>query len=459
MALTTADIAHILLALALLLISAHAGGSVFARFRQPRVIGEILGGLLLGPTLFQAVLPHQQAWLFPKTGATPVVLGALYQLGLLLLMFVSGAEVRSSFRRSEIGTIFSVAVTGMVFPFLAGLVLLKLISSDRFIGPAGNSTSFLLIFAIAIAVTSIPVISRIMHDLGILDTAFARIVLGVAVIEDIVLYVVLAIALSLAKQTPGALFGLPELLGIKHGAGWSTAYHSVVTIAFLGFFLLFGRSLYGRLWRFRFNLLRKSSPVAHQLVFMLAASLACMFLGIVPLFGAFVAGIVVGSSGTEPPSAQEAIKGFSFAFFVPVYFAVVGLNLDLLKGFSPGFFLFFFLFACAAKASSVYAGAKLSGRSSRASRNLAVAMNARGGPGIVLASVAYEARIITQPFYAVLVLLAVITSLVAGSWLERVPKSHLLEVPDTAPLPDDPSLVSPNGKRMAAGRRKRPSLR
>jgi Kef-type K+ transport system membrane component KefB len=291
----------------------------------------------------------------------------------------------------------------------------------------------LLVFAIAMAVTSIPVISRIMFDLGILGTPFARIVLGVAVAEDIVLYVVLAVALGIAAQAQGALFGVPATLGLQAGSGADVLYHSVATVAILASFLLLGPPAYRATSSFRFNLVRKRSPIAYQLVFMMAACLTCVFLGIQPFFGAFVAGIVVGAArkradaGTD--GATAAIRNFSFAFFIPVYFAMVGLQLDLRHGFDPMFFAIYLLFACLVKAVSVYAGARIGGETPETSVNLAVAMNARGGPGIVLASVAFGAGIISQSFYAVLVLLAVITSFVAGSWLERVPRDKLLMRP------------------------------
>jgi Kef-type K+ transport system membrane component KefB len=121
-----------------------------------------------------------------------------------------------------------------------------------------------------------------------------------------------------------------------------------------------------------------------------------------------------------------AIKSFSLAFFIPLYFALIGFGLDLIHGFSPVFFLVFLVAACGIKALSVYAGARVAGETNGSSWNLAVAMNARGGPGIVVASTAFTAGIIAQPFYAVLVLLAIVTSLLAGAWLERVPREKLL---------------------------------
>jgi Kef-type K+ transport system membrane component KefB len=276
------------------------------------------------------------------------------------------------------------------------------------------------------AVTSIPVISKIMHDLGILDTPFARVVLGVAVAEDIVLYVILAVSLGLAQGSAGSLFGLPSLLPIRPGSAADMGYHVLATLAVLGAALAFGPRVYRAAAGWRLNLLRQASPVAYELAIMLGATLLCLFLGVEGFFGAFVAGLAVGRATEVTPAAVRAIEGFSFAFFIPIYFAVVGLQLDLVRGFNVAFFLLFLLLACAVKAGSVYFGARMAGQSRASSLNLAVALNARGGPGIIVASVAYGAGIISQSFYAVLVMLAIVTSLFAGSWLAHVPRERLL---------------------------------
>jgi Kef-type K+ transport system membrane component KefB len=119
-------------------------------------------------------------------------------------------------------------------------------------------------------------------------------------------------------------------------------------------------------------------------------------------------------------SDRNALARISFGFFIPVYFALIGVQLDLIHHFNPVFFLGFLVYACIAKAASVYLGARLSREDKFTSWSLAVAMNARGGPGIVLASIAYATGIINQAFFVSLVMLSVITSLLAGSWLERI---------------------------------------
>jgi Kef-type K+ transport system membrane component KefB len=420
MTLDTPELAHVLLALGLLLAAAHGFGHAMTRLHQPRVIGEIIGGLLLGPTLLGALAPGVESALFPSSGSVPAVLDAIYQLGLLFLMFAAGSEMRTFFDRRERKALTSISVVGMLLPFAAGLAAVYALNLQSLHGSAATDPAFILVFGIAVAITSIPVISRIMLDLGILDTSFARIVLGVAVVEDIVLYVLFAIALGLVAHGPGDMWGLPATLGIAPSGAASVVYHVVAELGFLGAMMAAGPWLYRKLLH-RYNPVRRGNDIGFQLVFVLTVSMIAMWLGVVPLLGAFVAGLVVSTStGIRAAQARESIKAFSFAFFIPVYFATVGLRLDLLGEFSPGFFVPFFLFACAVKSLSVYAGARLGGEDASTSRNLAVALNARGGPGIVLASVALDARIISASFYSSLVMLAVLTSLIAGSWLGKI---------------------------------------
>ena len=414
------DLARLLLALAVLLLAAHGVGSLFARFRQPAAIGEIVGGILLGPSALGAVFPAVHRWLFPASGSSAAALGAIYQLGLLLLMFAAGAEMRRLLQRDAVRPVGLIAAFGLVLPFAAGLGLVAVLGTSSFIGTANSKTALVLVFGMAVAVTSIPVISRIMHDVGLLGTRFSRIVLSVAVIEDIVLYVILAVAIGIVQTTGSEAFGVPTLLNI-HGVGETSVYHTLVAVLFLSLALSVGGRAYKALIRMRINSLARRSPIAFQLMWMLALSACALALGLVPLYGAFVAGITVAvATDGELVRERNAIAGISFGFFIPIYFAIIGIQLDLIHHFDVVFFLGFLVFACIAKAASVYLGARLSRENKFMSASLAIAMNARGGPGIVLASTAYATGIINQTFFVSLVMLSVVTSLLAGSWLERV---------------------------------------
>ena len=418
MSLSNPDITRLLLALILLLLFAHGGGQLFVRLRQPRVAGEIVGGLLLGPTFLAAALPHVQAAVFHQGRATAPVLGALYQLGLFLLMFCSGAALRSGVRPGERRTAVVIAALGNLVPFVAGILFLVVLKPANLVGSAHNQTAFLLVFGCAIAVTSVPVISKIMADLGILGTPFARIVLAVAVFEDIVLFIVVSVALGMVQPAGAQAFSLPGLLGIRPDTPASTLYYVLASAAFFSLPLLLGRGFLQRVASAKGNVLAWSSPVAFQLLFVLAVTALALFLGVAAYFGAFVAGILAGRLEGVHVRAHEAIKSFSFAVFIPVYFAIVGLQLDLLRHFDALFFIGFLAYACVVKATSAYAGARLAGQRPSPARNLAVALNARGGPAIVLASVTYAAHIIDENFYVSLIMLALVTSMIAGAWLD-----------------------------------------
>jgi Kef-type K+ transport system membrane component KefB len=408
----------LLSAIGVLLLAAHAIGKLFERLRLPRVIGEIVGGLLLGPTLLSHFAPAAASFIVSRTEWNATVLPILSQAGLILLMFSSGTQLRSFVERGERKVVGVLAVIGIIIPFLAGLLAEQFIDTARLVGPANQSTAFLLVFATAIAIASIPVISRIMSDLGIMNTPFARIVISTAVIDDLVLYVVLAVALGLVKSPTEIQFGLPAIIGLDPASPWALAYHVLATI-FLILSILVGGPLL-----LRFATTRRARPFnwdngAITQIFMLAVvAAASKFLALNPMFGALAAGMVVGRVTAQtdrklPVSLQVIGKHV----LVPIYFALVGFKLDLIHHFDWHFFAGFLAFACAVKAVSIYAGARIAGKSHGISLNLAAALNARGGPGIVLASVAFDAKIINENFFAVLVLTAIATSLLAGWWL------------------------------------------
>lgn len=273
-------------------------------------------------------------------------------------------------------------------------------------GEAGQRLSLVLVLGIAVAVTSIPVISKILHDLQLLHTRFARLVLGVAVLQDIALWAVLAVATALA--TSAALNG-------NHIAG-----HVAVTLAYL----LLGLTVMPRLLRWlnrsRWNLLAAASPVAYLIAVLFAYTALARALDVELVFAAFLAGYATTSDRERFAESMQSLSRVSFAFFIPVYFALVGYRLDLSRTFSWEMLALFALGSSVLVLLAVGLGARLAGFRGLDVVNLAVATNARGGPGIVLASVAFEAGIINAAFYTTLVLTAVLTSQAAGAWLELV---------------------------------------
>ncbi|HZR33409.1 MAG TPA: cation:proton antiporter [Terriglobales bacterium] len=407
-----AQVGSFLVVLFVLLALAHLMGYLFERLRQPRVVGEIVAGILVGPSLLGHLAPRVSATIFSELGPATAasghnaqLLGMVYWLGLLLLMFVSGAEVRNLFCREDQRQIGWLASVGTGLPFLLVMLASPWLPLQALMGRANQHLALLLVISIAVAVTSIPVISRIFFDLKILHTRFARLVLGVAVIEDTVLWAALAIATALATS---AVLPRPEIVK-----------HIVYTVIYFGIGLSVAPVLFRRVSGVWWNLLAASSPLGYVVLVLFTYCVVASRLQVSLVFAAFLAGLAIPSDSTFS-EALDSIKRFSFAVFVPVYFAIVGFKLDLSKSFSLSVLAVLLLAGCAVKLLCVGAGARLAGFRGLDIVNLAVATNARGGPGIVLASVAFDTGIVNAVGYTSLVLLAVLTSQAAGTWLEYV---------------------------------------
>lgn len=401
---TNSDLSSIVLVLLLLAGLAQLLGYLFVKLRQPKVIGEILAGIVLGPALLGRLpaVSHQL-----KVADHGSVLTFVYWLGLLLLMFLSGAETRQLFSRDERREVGWLTIVGTGIPFVLGLVFGPWLIRPSLAGPHGNRISLIIILAVGVAVTSVPVVSKIFADLKILHTRFARLVLGVAVLEDIVLWLALAIATALAGQT---------VLNPRQ-----MSYHLIATVAFFALGLTILPKIVKRINKARFNVIAQQSPVGYAIAVLLAYCAIAGALDVSLVFAAFLAGFaVVHKKRRLFADALDAIGKVSFAFFIPVYFAIVGLKLDLIQGFSLWMVTAFIVGSCVIKVLSVSLAGRFAGFRGLDLVNLAITTNARGGPGIVLASVAFDAGIISPKFYTTLVLAAILTSQIAGTWLDYV---------------------------------------
>ncbi|HKF47114.1 MAG TPA: cation:proton antiporter [Terracidiphilus sp.] len=402
---TNQQLASVLLFLLALVATAQILGYLFTLLRQPKVIGEILAGIVLGPALLGHLpfIAHLEAAV-KQQGS---ILDFVYWLGLLLLMFLSGAETRQLFTRDERREVGWLAIVGTGLPFVLGLIFGPWLIRPSLAGPNGNRVSLVIILAVGVAVTSVPVVSKIFADLKILHTRFARLVLGVAVVEDIVLW----LALAIATATAGKAVLHPRQM----------TFHLIATVAFFILGLTLIPRAVKRLNKSRHNVLARQSPTAYAIGVLLAYCAVAGALDVSLVFAAFLAGFaVVHRKRMLFAEALEAIGKVSFAFFIPVYFAIVGLKLDLIRGFALWMTLAFLAGSCVVKILSVTLAGRCAGFRGLDLVNLALTTNARGGPGIVLASVAFEAGIISPKFYTALVLAAVVTSQFAGAWLEYV---------------------------------------
>ena len=406
-ALNNSELGRLFFAMVLLLLSAHVFGYIFHRLKLPRVIGEIFGGTLLGPTVLGYFIPDAANWIFNAFQAEGKLISMLSWLGLVLLMFISGFEVQNSFDRKDRKIVIVTLLGSTIVPFLAGWLAPSFYDFSPYLGSKFNLSAMKIIVGIAVAITSIPVISKIFIDLGILNTAFAKIVLATATLHDVILWVALAIATGLVSTQTTSLAGIVATV--------------LITIIFLAVSLFVMPKIVRVSSGLKYNFLMRSSTSGYVLFVCFLFSAAASILEVNIVFGALLAGMVIGVMPQDQfAKAREHIKDISLAFFVPIYFAVIGLRLDLIHHFDVLFSLQFLLFATTFAVLGTLFALRLAKEDWLSSFNLAVAMNARGGPLIVLATVSLELGIINQTFFVTLVLIALTTSLLAGSWFKYV---------------------------------------
>jgi len=414
---STTEFGHFVLTVAALLLAVHGLGFLAERLKQPRIVGEILAGIVLGPFVLKLLAPSTFANLFVFSPAADTTLGFLYQLGLVLLMFCSGAETRRLLaKENRMKTMVLITVSDLSSFFLVvGLGILGLIPLARITGSLGNETSALLVLAIATSVTSIPVISRIFWDLGIMRTRFVSLLLGYAVLEDIALWVVLAFATALAKSASFNTQHLANAVGL----------HILGTLLFVIVAMAIMPSILSKISHARWNILQQASPVGYVMFILMTYCAVAALVEVNLQFAALLAGfgIVGGVRGIERDffaASIDSIAKVSFGVFVPIYFGIVGFRLVFGREFSMAVVLVFFFASSAIAIFSSALAARLGGFRGLDIFNIAITTNARGGPGIVLASVAYDSGIINAAFYTALVITAVVTSQMCGSWLRYV---------------------------------------
>jgi Kef-type K+ transport system membrane component KefB len=400
-------------------------------------VGEILAGILLGPWVLKLLAPGAFDLLMPSGGPISTVYSFLYNLGLILLMFCAGSETRRLLGKENRKQ--TVALLGVrdvaAFILVIGLGLAGLLPLASLTGPKGTWLATLLIVAIAVAVTSIPVISRIFWDLKIMHTRFVSLILGCSVFEDIALWTVLSVALALASAG-----------GVGRQVVNTVSGHIAATLIYLLVAMVIAPGILTRLRNARWNYLARTTPVGYLLVILFGYCAIASAVGVNIQFAALLAGfgVIGGISGKERSNVAlslEAISKVSFAVFVPIYFGIIGYRLVFGREFSMAILVAFFVGSSVLSIATGALAAKVAGFRRMDLANISITMNARGGPGIVLAGIAYDAGLINAAFFTTLVLTAIFTSQVAGAWLRYVLKKGwplLSTNPEEAALPPEP---------------------
>src|SRR5437899_12153004 len=289
----------------LLLFTAHSFGFLFYEAKLLRVIGEIFVGLVLGPTFLAYVAPDAEHLVFGAFVSEGALISLISYFGLVLLMFISGFEIQTSFSREErkIATSFLVGAT--VVPFVIGMLVPYVYNFAPYSGLNGNSLSLAIIVGIGVSVTSIPVISKIFIDLRIMDTRFAKIVLAIATVEDVIQFGALAIATGVGTSASASLS--------------LVVFTALVTVAFFAAALLLLPRMIRYTIRSRFNILIRTHPSRYALFLCFALVALASLLNVNIIFGAFLAGIAIGMMPEEVFTVAKAqIKSIYLAMFTSV---------------------------------------------------------------------------------------------------------------------------------------------
>jgi len=420
------DALSFLLALATLLGVARLLGELARAVGLPLVVGELLTGILLGPTVLKRLFPAAQTWLFP-TGTAADMLSGYTTFSVVLLLVVAGLEIDLGVVRRRGRSALTVAALGIAMPLVGGLVL-GFAVPDSVLGATQNRTLFALFMGVALSISALPVIAKTLLDLGLFKTDVGLLVMTVAMLDDLVGWMAFSI-----------------LLGPMRGGRVEVAIlvRTIVLAATFALVCLFpGR----RLVDWVLGALERSPDHAPGRILSFVAVLAMLgasftqAIGIHAVLGGFIVGAMVGDSKRLRERTRLTIHQFVTNIFAPVFFASVALRVDFVKSFDLVLCVVVFVVATLAKLVGCAGGARLTGLGWRESLAVGFGLNARGAMEIILAILAREAKLIDDRVFVALVTMAVGTSLLAGPMMKRLLYAPKLD--SNAMLDDAARLVN-----------------
>lgn len=397
--LSGSEISITFLALFLLLFFAFIGGKLFELIKAPKVVGEIVGGMILGgsciayffPDIFQSVFSA-----FPEEHKT---LNIFYQLGLSFLMFSSGYSTSINITKKNVKNYALLFTGATIIPMMLAVLFVGLFKNS-FIGTANNTLAFTFVFIISVAITSIPVISKIFFDIGMMETKYSNMVLTVSTLQDLVLWILLNLSISLVET------GTLEI--------WSFVITTLITVGLL----VLAKLIAVLVKKFNLSINKNVLPICFLVLFATIYALSKINVNI--MYSAFIGGYLMRALLPEDNHEVEKIKDFAMSFFVPIYFALVGIQLDVINNFSLPRFLLFFVIAFGLEFIGTVMFMWFTKLKRKTVLSLGITMNARGGPGIVLATTAFAYGIINIEFFTVIILTTMLSSALAGYWLRAV---------------------------------------
>ena len=400
--------------LILLLLVGRVLGEGMNRLGQPALFGQLLAGVLLGPSVLGLLLPELRAVIFPDSKTLRAMIDAVSQIGILLLLLLTGMETNLALVQRRRRAVISSSLSGIAVPFACGVALAYALPSD--VVPAHeNQLVTALFLGTALAISSVKIVAMTLMEIGVIRRDIGQLILATAILDDTIAWIIIAVIAGIAAH------GRVDLASV----GASLAG----TALFLAFCLTIGQRLVARLIVWVNDHMTIEMPVITAiLVVMLTLALTTDLIGVHTALGAFVAGIMIGQSPILTEHIEGELRGFIIAFFSPVFFAVAGLGMDLRTLMDPTLLLFtlaVILVASVGKFGGALIGGRLGGLTTRESLALATGLNARGSTEVIIASIGLTMGALSNELYTMIVAMAVVTTMMMpptlGWMLARVP--------------------------------------
>lgn len=396
--LNSSEIIHFLLILIAILIPARLLGEICRRYKLPAITGEILAGILVGPTLLGHYFPGLFNDLFVNSPKAYGAFDGIANIGIILLMFIAGFEVDLKQIRDNGKQALAISLTGILFPFAIGFGCVWILYQTHFADAGADRLVTSLFFGTALSITALSVITKILIDVDILKTRIGNIVLTAAMVDDFLGWILFSVIIKMIST------------GKEEASFWSVSE----VILFALFMLTAGRWIIHRL----LALAAKNGSLGR--VFTVAVCLCFIgavlteYLGVRGIFGAFLVGIAVSDSEHFTAKHKDILHQFTINVFAPLFFASVGLRLNFIANFNLEIVVIILVIACLAKLAGAMIGGAMSGMSRNESVAVAFGMNARGSQEIVLGLIALQAKIINEPVFEGLVVMTVVTMVISG---------------------------------------------
>jgi len=398
------DIIVLLFSIGAILILARIFAELGKKIKMPIVMGEILLGIILGPTVFGSFCPDMCASIFPKVGAAKIAMDGITNLAVVMLLFVAGMEVQLQIILKQGKTAIYTSFTSMIIPFILGFIAVWFLPNFFNYLPERRLV-YALFFGIAMAVSALPVITRILMDLNLFKTKIGMIIIAAAIFDDLTGWIMFSFVLSLMGQ-PGEITSIWFTIGMIFGFGL--------------FMLIIGRYVINQALPWIQEKLSWPGGVlsiALGLCFLGAAFTE--YIGLHAILGAFIVGIAFGDSVHLQEREREIIHQFVTNVFAPLFFVSIGFKVNFIENFDWALVALVFFLAVGCKVFGASLGGYLSGLTKRESLAVGFGLNARGAMEIILGTLALNAGLIDAKMFVALVVMALITSMMSGPLMKK----------------------------------------